>query len=45
MGRAQSRRIYAAAHLTSRERDAVIRFLDGMSEELSLSSADWAKKL
>lgn len=45
VGRAQARRIHAAAHLTSRERDAVIRFLDGMAEELSLSNADWAKQL
>ncbi|WP_210603053.1 MarR family winged helix-turn-helix transcriptional regulator [Brevibacterium oceani] len=42
VGRSQARRIYAAARLTSGERDAVIRFLDGMSEELSLSNADWA---
>lgn len=44
VGRSQSRRIYAAAQLSSRERDAVIRFLDGMADELSLSKADWAKK-
>ncbi|WP_181273014.1 MarR family winged helix-turn-helix transcriptional regulator [Brevibacterium oceani] len=42
VGRSQARRIYAAARLTSRERDTVIRFLDGMSDELSLSNADWA---
>lgn len=45
VGRAQARRVHAAADLTSRERDAVIRFLDGMAEELSLSNADWAKQL
>lgn len=45
VGRAQARRIHAAVRLTSRERDAVIRFLDGMAEELSLSNADWAKPL
>lgn len=42
VGRSQSRRIYAAAQLNSSERDAVIRFLDGMADELSLSKADWA---
>lgn len=45
VGRAQARRIHAAVRLTSRERDAVIRFLDGMTDELSLSNADWAKPL
>ncbi|KAB1946436.1 MarR family winged helix-turn-helix transcriptional regulator [Brevibacterium linens] len=45
VGRAQARRIHAAVRLTSRERDAVIRFLDGMADELSLSNADWAKPL
>lgn len=44
VGRSQARRVYAAAQLSSRERDAVIRFLDGMADELSLSKADWAKK-
>lgn len=42
VGRAQARRIYAAAQLSSSERDAVIRFLDGMTDELSLRNADWA---
>ena len=45
VGRAQARRIHAAVRLTSRERDAVIRFLDGMTDELSLSNANWAKPL
>jgi DNA-binding MarR family transcriptional regulator len=44
VGRTQARRIYAAADLSSRERDAVIRFLDGMTEELSLSNTDWTKQ-
>ena len=44
VGRSQARRIYAAARLTSSERDAVIRFLNGMSDELSLSHADWAQQ-
>ena len=44
VGRSQARRVYAAAQLSSRERDAVIRFFDGMADELSLSKADWAKK-
>lgn len=45
VGRTQARRIHAAADLTTGERDAVIRFLDGMTEELSLSNADWTKQL
>lgn len=42
VGRHQSRRFHAAARLTGAEREIVIRFLDDMAEELSLSSADWA---
>lgn len=45
VGRSQARRIYAAARLSHRERDAVIRFLDGMTDELKLSNADWANQL
>ncbi|WP_420097093.1 MarR family winged helix-turn-helix transcriptional regulator [Brevibacterium sediminis] len=45
VGRSQARRILAAARLSHRERDAVIRFLDGMADELSLSNADWANQL
>ncbi len=45
VGRSQARRVYAAARLSHRERDAVIRFLDGMADELSLSNADWANQL
>lgn len=44
VGRTQARRIHAAADLTSRERDAVIRFLNGMTEELSLDNVDWTKQ-
>lgn len=43
VGRSQARRFYAAADLSSRDREAVIRFLDGMTEELSLRNADWAQ--
>ncbi|WP_423058854.1 MarR family winged helix-turn-helix transcriptional regulator [Brevibacterium linens] len=44
VGRTQARRIHAAADLTGRERDAVIRFLNGMAEELSLDNVDWTKQ-
>lgn len=41
VGRAQSRRFYAAARLSSRERAAVTRFLNEMTAELSLSNCEW----
>lgn len=42
VGRQQSRRFHAAARLTSAERDIVIRFLDDMTQEISLTNAEWA---
>lgn len=42
VGRQQARRYYAAARLTSSEREIVTRFLDDMREEISLRKADWA---
>jgi hypothetical protein len=42
VGRQQARRFYAAARLTSEERAAVTRFLTDMTEEISLTRADWA---
>lgn len=42
VGRHQSRRFHAAARLTSEEREVVIRFLEDMAEEISLTNADWA---
>lgn len=42
VGRQHARRLYAAARLTGDEREVVIRFLEDMAQELSLSHADWA---
>lgn len=42
VGRHQSRRFYSAARLTPAEREIIIRFLDDMTAELSLSTATWA---
>ncbi len=42
VGRVQSRRFHAAARLTREERDTVIRFLEDMTEEISLRHAPWA---
>ncbi|WP_080792524.1 MarR family winged helix-turn-helix transcriptional regulator [Corynebacterium pacaense] len=42
LGKHQARRFHAAARLTPDEREAVIRFLYDMAEELSLDNADWA---
>lgn len=42
VGRVQSRRFHAAARLTRTERETVIRFLEDMTEEISLRNAPWA---
>lgn len=42
VGKQQARRFHAAARLTSDEREVVIRFLDDMTQEISLTNADWA---
>lgn len=41
VGRHQARRFYAAARLTSSEREVVTRFLDDMTAEISLDKTDW----
>ncbi|MGC4175238.1 MarR family winged helix-turn-helix transcriptional regulator [Demequina sp.] len=41
VGRQQARRFYAAARLTSAEREAVARFLDDMANELLEGSKAW----
>jgi len=41
VGRQQARRFYAAARLTSAEREAVARFLDDMAHELLEGSREW----
>lgn len=43
VGRQQAKRFYAAARLTRDEREAVIRFLEDMTGELSLTGSDWAE--
>ena len=42
VGRQQSKRFYAAARLSREERATVIRFLDDMTHEISLSDEAWA---
>jgi len=44
VGKQQARRFYAAARLTSEECDVVIRFLDDMTNEISLANAAWASE-
>lgn len=41
VGRQQSKRFHAAARLNRDERDTVIRFLDDMTQEMSLDTAEW----
>jgi DNA-binding MarR family transcriptional regulator len=41
VGRQQARRFYAAARLTSAERQAVARFLDDMTHELLEGNREW----
>lgn len=43
VGRQQSKRFHAAARLTPSERETVIRFLDDMTEQISVSDEGWAK--
>lgn len=44
IGRQQARRFYAAARLTSEEREVVTRFLDDMTREISTVSEEAAAK-
>jgi len=44
VGRQQAKRFHAAARLTPDERDIVIRFLDDMTEQISLGGEAWAAK-
>ncbi|HET8928113.1 MAG TPA: MarR family transcriptional regulator [Microbacterium sp.] len=44
VGRQQAKRFYAAARLTADERSTVIRFLDDMTDEISLSDESWAQQ-
>lgn len=44
VGKLQARRFHAAARLTSEERETVIRFLEDMAAEISLSNAPWAQE-
>ncbi len=43
VGRQHAKRLYAAARLTSEERETVIRFLRDMSREISITNADWVE--
>lgn len=43
VGRQQAKRFYAAARLTSAEREVVIRFLADMTEEITLKDEAWAQ--
>lgn len=43
VGRQQSKRFHAAARLSAAERDVVIRFLDDMTQEISLTDEPWAQ--
>lgn len=44
IGRQQAKRFYAAARLTSEERDVVIRFLRDMTDEITLRDEAWAQE-
>ncbi|AZH79406.1 MULTISPECIES: MarR family winged helix-turn-helix transcriptional regulator [Microbacterium] len=44
VGRQQAKRFYAAARLTPAERDVVIRFLEDMTEEITLRDEPWLPK-
>lgn len=44
VGKQQAKRFTAAARLDSGQRETVIRFLEDMTEELSLKNADWAPR-
>lgn len=43
VGRQQAKRFYAAARLTAEERTTVIRFLDDMTQEISITDEAWAQ--
>lgn len=43
VGRQQAKRFHAAAMLTSDERNVVIRFLDAMTKEISITDEKWAQ--
>ena len=43
VGRQQAKRFYAAARLTADERTTVIRFLDDMTQEISITDEAWAQ--
>lgn len=43
VGRQHAKRFYSAARLSSEEREVVIRFLDDMSEQLSIADQPWAQ--
>lgn len=44
VGQVQAQRFHAAAHLTSAERQVVIRFLDDMTDLIALRDAAWTKQ-
>lgn len=44
VGRQQSKRFHAAARLTRGERDAVIRFLNDMTNEITAGTERWARE-
>lgn len=43
VGRQQAKRFHAAARLSAAERDVVIRFLDDMTQEITLTDQAWAQ--
>lgn len=43
VGRQHAKRFHAAARLSAAERDVVIRFLDDMTQEISLTDQAWAQ--
>ena len=43
VGRQQAKRFYSAARLNPAEREVVIRFLDDMAEQLSITNLTWAQ--
>ncbi|ALE92336.1 MarR family transcriptional regulator [Arthrobacter alpinus] len=43
VGRQQAKRFHAAARLSAAERDVVIRFLDDMTQEITLTDEAWAQ--
>lgn len=43
VGRLQAQRFHAAASLTPKERAIVLRFLDDMTDKISVKNAEWTK--